>query len=104
VQSKMRIIALSGLILCALIARVAAAASTSPDAAMGSAKSMALEVAGVPVPPVDECGEVDFGIDPNSPCAGVFSAEPEKSPEEQWHQEEAERVDAVINKTLPQRA
>ena len=56
------------------------------------------EVAGEPVPSFDECGEVDFGIDPNSPCNGVFSAEPEQSPEEQWHQEEAERVDAVINK------
>jgi hypothetical protein len=46
-----------------------------------------LEVAGGPMPSFDECGEVDFGIDPNSPCAGVFSAEP-----------------CCYQQTLPQRA
>jgi phospholipid transport system substrate-binding protein len=39
-QSKIRIIALSGFILCALTVRAAADTSASPDAAMGSAKSM----------------------------------------------------------------
>src|ERR1700733_13705154 len=38
-RSKMRILALSGLILCAFKARAAAGTSTSPNAPMGSAKS-----------------------------------------------------------------
>lgn len=38
-HSKIRILALSGLILCAFTARAAAGTSTSPNAPMGSAKS-----------------------------------------------------------------
>jgi len=51
-------------------------------------------------------GQVLVGVDGSAEIAkpmlevagGPVPPEPEQSPEEQWHQEETERVDAVINK------